>query len=229
MLAERDLVRQGLPLVHAMARRFARRLGSLVNLDDLLSIGHVALLDVARTYDPSRAAFPVYAAAKLRYAMLDGLRRETHGRSGSARLLAVLAAERYGGPEESDDDAPTTLEQDQAAFTALLEGKAAALVLGLLAGATGPEVHEPGHPTPEEQLTRAQLVHAARGAVRSLPDLQRAIVERHYFGGESFQDIARDLDISKGWASRLHDRAIERLKQDLRDPSSIDESVDLPP
>jgi RNA polymerase sigma factor for flagellar operon FliA len=222
MVANGDLVRQGLPVVQSVARRIARRFGGVVHLDDLLGIGHVALIEIARSYDPSRASFVAYAASRLRWAMLDGLRRETHGRSSSARVLAVMAAERYVDGAELELDAPTTEQQDQAALTALLEGQAAAMALALAAGAPDPDLVGPRSQTPEEQLERAQLVHAARDALCMLPERERALIERHYFGGEPFDAIARDLAIDKSWASRLHTRAIDRLRAALRDPSSVD-------
>src|ERR1700738_3642865 len=100
MLAEVDLVHQGLPVVQMVSRRIARRLGGHVQLDDLLGIGNLALVEVARGYDPSRAEFPSYAATRLKWAILDGLRRETHGRSTAARVLAVMASERLAEATE---------------------------------------------------------------------------------------------------------------------------------
>ena len=228
MLADRDLVRQGLPLVQSVARRIARRLGGFVQVDDLLGIGHVALVEAARSYDPERATFAAYAGSKLKWAMLDGLRRETHGRSATARILAVIASERYGEGAEPERDEPTTQEEDQAALTAFLDGHAAALALGLMAGPPDPDLVVRRAQNPEDQLSRAQIVHAARAAVATLPERERALVERHYFGGEAFDVIARDLGVSKSWASRLHDRAIDLLSRALRDPSEAEPEAPAP-
>jgi RNA polymerase sigma factor for flagellar operon FliA len=223
-LAERDLVRQGLPVVQAVARRIAGRVGGSTSVDDLLGIGHVALLEVARRYDPARSTFVPYAALKLKWAMLDGLRRETHGRSASARLLAVIASERHAdGAGATDSGDPTTAEDDREALRSFLAGQSTALALGLMAGPPHVDPTQPSAPNPEEQLARAQTVHAARAAVASLPEKERALIDRHYFGGEPFNVIAADLGISKSSASRLHDRAIERLDRILRD-----QSVDQP-
>src|SRR3954471_13945250 len=102
MVTEADLVREGLPVVEAVSRRVARRLGGLAELDDLLSIAKIALYDVVRSYDPSRAAFTVYASWKLKWAIFDEVRRQTHGRSAAARLSAVMASERYGEAFDSE-------------------------------------------------------------------------------------------------------------------------------
>jgi RNA polymerase sigma factor for flagellar operon FliA len=217
MFAERDLVRQGLPVVQAVAQRIARRIGAGVNIDDLLGIGHLALLEVAKTYDPGRATFAAYAGARLRWAMLDGLRRESHGRSIAARVLAVMASERYGLGADPNSDEPATLEQDQARLRAFLEGQAAALAMGLLAATPEVVVGSSGSDeNPEDQLLKAQSVHKARAAVQALPERERELIERHYYGGEQFDAIARDLGISKSWASRLHDRAIEAIGQAVK-------------
>jgi RNA polymerase sigma factor for flagellar operon FliA len=218
VLAEVDLVRQGLPVVQMVARRIARRLGGHVHLDDLLSIGNLALMEAARDYEPGRATFAAYAASKLKWAILDGLRRETHGRSTAARVLAVMASERFAEAEEtrSPSDEPTTLEQDRESLTCLLEGQAAAMALGLLATAHDPTVGPAPAPNPEEALVTAEIHHVAQRAVAALPDRERALVERHYFGGEQFDAIARDLGISKSWACRLHERAIGTLGGAMR-------------
>ena len=54
------------------------------------------------------------------------------------------------------------------------------------------------------------------GLVRDLPDRERALIDRHYFGGEPFDEIAKDIGISKSWASRLHAQAIQKLAAALR-------------
>ena len=208
MAAERDLIRKGLPVVQAMAQRIARRLGGCVHADDLMGMGHIALLEIARTYNPSLSSFDTYASNKLKWAMLDGVRRETHARASAARAWAVIASERFGEGREPESEEPTTQEQDQASFREYMRGKAAAMAVGLLSGPFDPTLQTE---TPEERLARAETVEVARAAVRALPDRERALLERHYFGGEPFDVIARDLGISKSWASRLHDRAITTL------------------
>ena len=71
--------------------------------------------------------------------------------------------------------------------------------------------------SPEEVTARAQVAASVRGALSDLPERERALVERHYYGGEAFEAIAEDLGISKSWASRLHERAIATLGKALRE------------
>jgi RNA polymerase sigma factor for flagellar operon FliA len=204
-----------------VSRRLARRLGSQVSLDDLVGIGNLALLAIARTWDPSRATFVAYATWRLKYAILDGFRRETHGRIVAARAAALIASERLadaraGAPEP---DAPTTLEEDQAALSDLLAGHAAALAIGLVTVPRDDVLHVD---TPEEEVQKAEIAEVVKSAILTLPDRERALMERHYYGGEQFDAIAEDLGISKSWASRLHERAVQAVRQAVDPPPPAD-------
>ncbi len=218
MLAEVSRLEEGMAVVDAVAYRLSRRLGSHVELEELQGIGRLALLRIADTYDPARSTFTAYAAYKLKWAIFDEVRRMTHARSALARLNAVMASERHleqaPDPNESGD---LSAEGFQSQLTSLLEGQAAALALGL---STSPEdasgaAEDSG--TPEEVLSRAEVAASVRGALSTLPERERALVERHYYGGEPFDVIAEDLGISKSWASRLHERAITALGKALRE------------
>jgi RNA polymerase sigma factor for flagellar operon FliA len=219
MVAEADLVREGLPVAEAVSRRVARRLGGLVELNDLYSIAKIALYDVVRTYDPSRAAFAVYAASKLKWAIFDEVRRLTHGRSVAARLNAAMASERFGAAfdiELGARDEPPSIEDWQARLSTMLAGHAAALAVGLAQSSVDVMRVADAAASPEEQAARAEIADRLRRSVEALPERERALVERHYYGGEPFEAIAEDLGISKSWASRLHERAITQLGKALR-------------
>jgi RNA polymerase sigma factor for flagellar operon FliA len=211
MLAQNDLVSEGLPVVVSVCRRLARRLGRSVSIDDLIGIGNLALLGITRTWDPARATFVAYATWRLKFAILDGLRRETHGRIAAARATALIASEHLSDAwaDKPDPDAPTTQEEDQAALSDLLAGHAAALAVGLVTVSRDEAMHVD---TPEEEVERAELARVVKDAILSLPERERALMERHYYGGEAFEAIAGDLGISKSWASRLHERAILAVK-----------------
>jgi RNA polymerase sigma factor FliA len=217
-LAEVDRIEEGMAVVDAVAYRLARRLGAHVELEELQGIGRLALLRIAETYDPARSTFAAYAAYKLKWAIFDEVRKMTHARSALARLNAVMASERHleqaANPNEVTD---LSVEGFQSELTSLLEGQAAALALGLLTCRedTMRAADEAG--SPEEVTSRAEVAASVRGALSTLPERERLLVERHYYGGEPFDVIAEELGISKSWASRLHERAIATLGRALRE------------
>jgi RNA polymerase sigma factor for flagellar operon FliA len=66
-----------------------------------------------------------------------------------------------------------------------------------------------------ERIDDHRLAGRLDQALAALDQRERELVRRHYFDGEPVQDIARDLGISRAWASRLHARALARLRDQL--------------
>jgi len=69
--------------------------------------------------------------------------------------------------------------------------------------------------TPEDLVANAELSDRLRAIVAELPDRERAIIERHYFGDETLEAAAASIGLSKSWGSRLHARAIESIARAL--------------
>jgi RNA polymerase sigma factor for flagellar operon FliA len=70
--------------------------------------------------------------------------------------------------------------------------------------------------SPEEAVANAELLARIRDAIAERPDAERRLLERHYFEDVSFEETARELGLSKSWASRLHSRAIEGVAKALK-------------
>jgi RNA polymerase sigma factor for flagellar operon FliA len=218
-------VEGALDLVDAIARRLHRTIGSPAALEDLVSVGRMGLLEAARRYDPDRGVpFRAFAAHRIRGAVLDGMRRLGHApRRAYARMRGVEAAARVSEaaledlalpppPGSGPSDADRQLGDHLAAM-------ATAMAVGLLAaparGEDGLVTAVDDAPDPEELTSREQLLALVRAALTELPADEAALVRRHYLEGEQFDEVARDLGISKSWASRLHTRAIQRLTRRL--------------
>jgi RNA polymerase sigma factor for flagellar operon FliA len=176
--------------------------------DDLVGIGNLALLDLVRSYDPSRASFATYVSSKLQWTILDAVRRETHGRVASARATAVSGAERFAEAvsDRETGPLPRTIEEDQESLSGFLAGHAAALAVGLVA--SRPSM---ASSNPEEEVGRAELASLLKETIGRLSEPKRTLVERHYYRGDPFDAIAHDLGISKSWASRLHAEALAEI------------------
>lgn len=224
------LVHEALPLVGPVARHLARQLGAFGEIDELEAVGRAALVEIARGFDPVRGIFSAFARARLRWAMLDSVRRETHGRMFSSRAVALAAAERVA--RETAEAPPDPSASDEAHVLRLrgvLAAQAAAMVTALVAPfadePTGTGEHPtaprtgrpPRDPSPEDILLRVRQAEALREAVATLEPRQRDIIEQHYFAGERFDRIAERLGVSKSWLSRLHAQAIEKLAAKMRD------------
>jgi RNA polymerase sigma factor (sigma-70 family) len=65
----------------------------------------------------------------------------------------------------------------------------------------------------ERDVAIGRDVIALDRALKRLPSKERMLLGLMYFEGESLTDAAREIGVSKGQASKLHKRALERLSQ----------------
>jgi len=181
------LVRDHLPLVRALARRIAPSARPFLELGDLLSIGTEALLVASRRFDRNRnVAFGSFAYRRVRGAMIEGLGAAGPHSRGRRRR-------RAGRPERRA--LPVLCEYDDRRQA----GAGCRELATMLA----------------ERIDDHRLAGRLDEALAALDERERDLVRRHYFEGEPVQDIARDLGISRAWASRLHARALARLRDRL--------------
>ncbi len=214
--------RSELDLVDLNARQVARRLATpLVTLDDLRSFGREGLLQAARTFDEAHGVpFRRWANLRIRGALIDGVRQwGALPRRVYRELRAIGAADgQQGAYDEEDAASPAaTPEAAEARLTTYLAGLATAMAVGSMAAAARERAGADGHdPTPEDLVANAELVARVRSVVARLPDAERTLVERHYFGDETLEQAAASLGLSKSWGSRLHARAIDAIAREMR-------------
>jgi len=210
-----------LDLVDIIARQMNRRIAPAATVDELCSFGREGLLQAARTFDESRGVpFRRWANVRIRGAMIDGIRQFGQLPRRLYRELRALEAgdhvlEAY---DEEDSASPvTTPEEADTRLTSYLAGIATAMAVGTMAPAPREGVDPEGREvTPEDLVARAELGVRVRAIVAGLPDRERALIERHYFGDETLEAAAASLGLSKSWGSRLHARAIESITREFR-------------
>lgn len=215
-----------LDLVEILARQVGRTVGDAVELQDLISYGREGLLDAARRFDESRGVpFRAYANFRVRGAIIDGVRAMSRvPRRVYERVGALAAAGRISEGALEDLQVPNAPgsgpRHAEQALQEHLGSMATAMAVGLLCPTVRGDEGEPTPlsvaPTPEEAMARAELLHAVETAIEDLPKDEATLIRRHYFDGERFDHVARDLGLSKSWASRLHTRAVQRLTKRLQ-------------
>ena len=215
-------VAEQMELADIIARQLRRQLGTSHDLDDLRSAGREGLLMAARSFDESRGVpFRRWANLRIRGAIIDFLRQTGElPRRVHARLRAIEAGDRVqDGLLEEDAAAPagSAADADQR-LDAYLAGIATAMALGFLQTGSGPDPEDvrDQSQSAEEQLGREELVALVRKVIGERPEAERHLLVRHYFDGITFDEAAKELGLSKSWASRLHTRAIDGLTKELK-------------
>jgi len=208
---DRILQHQG--LVRHVADAVWQIIGKAVPLEDLIGYGQIGLIEAVDRFQPeTRCQFSTYAYYRIRGAILDGLcklqglsRRLMEKLRFYRGLHEVLAARYETGASSMED-----LEQ---IWRALDESLHDGLVLFMLAHAS---VISDEDPRPDSEGEAAALVAEWRRQIRQsleqLPEMERRLVQKVYFEGLSLSEAAEQMGISRSWACRLHQRAVQTLR-----------------
>jgi len=96
-----DWVERGLALVRPIADSLRRRLPASIETEDLVGAGRLALVKLARSYDPGRGVpFEIWAKFRIRAAMIDSIKRRPFREAKHARLDFTPAG-NFPSPEDS--------------------------------------------------------------------------------------------------------------------------------
>jgi RNA polymerase sigma factor for flagellar operon FliA len=207
-------IEEALPLVGVVARRMAASLPPHFPLDDLIAAGRAGLVDAAARYEPARGVrFTTFAHYRIRGAILDFVRAAarddvgTRARFNAEAAVDALITERLGAPPQDDSQAAAA-----SALNELLGEMATAFTLAELAAETAPA---PPAPDPETAAADAQRGAHVTTALDRLPELERGMLQRVYYQGQSVSEAGEAMGMSRSWSGRVHARALSALREKL--------------
>lgn len=206
-------------LVRNIAWKIHKRLPNWIEIDELIAYGQVGLIEAANKFDPDRGfRFTTFAYYRIRGAIFDGLSemswfkaRDFH--RGRYETLAGDLLESEA--EQADEDATYSALQNADWMTGVSTRLA---VVSLMSGsAEGNEADrvEASEDAPSHDLEVSELIQALRQSVKGLPEQQRDLIELAYFQGLTLKQAGEKLGISKSWASRVHEKALNALSKGL--------------
>jgi RNA polymerase sigma factor for flagellar operon FliA len=211
------LIERHLDLPRRVAGAIHHRCREYVELDELIALGNAGLTEAAARFDPGAGVlFTTFAHYRVQGAILDGLRRSCPLPPDKWRqLVALRAASTYleeRGVEAAQTGQPAP--EDHASTLAEVQRAIAAIrtmyVLSFDDALDAFEIaadYDPAH-----ELDRARLRAAVAGAVATLPIRERELVRRHYWQGKNLMEAGADVGVTKSGASRMHARALARLR-----------------
>lgn len=204
------------PYVRSLAAQVRRQFNAQFEMEELVAWGQVGLLEASERFDVRVGAnFLTFAHYRIKGAIYDGLRKMGVLKGTDARAAAVGERansylgnlnDRGGGPREGFAG---DVREVSAAVTGL------ALVFATtLEGSDGLQLSDGAVPA-DERMELEQLKRRVRAAIEKLPEKERRLLEGYYFQNKTLEEAGAEIGQSKSWASRLHARAIELLKQQL--------------
>lgn len=215
------------PYVRSIAAAVRRQFGNRLDFEDLLAYGNVGLLEAAERFDEKIGAnFLTFAHYRIRGAIFDGLRKMgvLRGADQRSAYLSERANTYLTSNAARDTGRATSFGDDIQEIEGAVMSLAAAFAVGL-EGLERLQIKDESL-SPEERLEHRELRERAAAALEQLPDNERRLLVAYYFENKTLEEAGGALGLSKSWSSRLHARAIDRLKGLLDEES---ESVRDPP
>ncbi|MBV9334713.1 MAG: sigma-70 family RNA polymerase sigma factor [Solirubrobacterales bacterium] len=211
-----ELVRSHLPLVRAMARRYA---GRREEFDDLVQAGSVGLVKASSRFDPERGvAFATYVAPAVEGEMRRHLRERSSGvrlprekhkmTSELGRIRGELAASLGRSPDARELAA--ALDADLPEVEELIAADLARHPVVLGSDDSAVELEAEAEPQAESEYR----VLLAEG-LRVLDARERRIVFLRFHADMTERQIARTVGISQAHVSRLLEGALTKLRAEL--------------
>ena len=228
------------PLVKYVAGRVAGRMSGPLDQEDVISSGLFGLLNAVETYDPGRRTkFESYAISKIRWSILDELRK-VDPLSRRARLRAhqterardELVQVLGRAPTESElvrrlgisiTEHRTFLEQYARAQVRSLEARIECQEgpVGGLHDLIGDHSATDPESAAEVAEVRARLVRA----IQDLGEQERVVTTFYYYEGLTLREIGRALNLTEGRISQILHRALMRLRHSLAEDGRLSEGA----
>ncbi len=201
-------------LVERVVRRLSRELDLSCDPEDLRAWGQQGLLEARERFDAARGVrFSTFAYYRVRGAVIDGIRKQGWlRRRAYAKLKAHEAVDLVSEPvAEMEAQQPSLSAEQRAARISDMLGKISAAYLLSALGQGDDDTPQ----TPEEHVDQAMTREVVQRDLAELPERERALLQAVYFEGATIEEAGARLGLSKSWASRMHAKALERMRKSL--------------
>lgn len=218
--SERDaLIEQYHEFVEGLVARLMRAMGlPHRHRDDFMAAGFLGLVEAAGRFDAGRGSdFRSFAFLRVRGAVIDHIRASCD-LSGPAYQIFKALEGAHEIRRQSLEDRCNGVNQhkDRAAEGVEVLSKSAIALAMVRSSTEAPFLKSESDTDPEKEVSKKQMFEKIRAAIATLPEKERTIVEQYYFHDLTLSEVAkRYAGLSKSWVSRLHDRALEMLRDKL--------------
>ena len=213
-------IREHLPLVRRVAWHVHGSMSTLVEVEDLVQVGLVALVEAAASFeDRGQVSFRQYLVTRLRGAMIDELRRQATTTRGAMRrrkqyrqAVATLTAQLGRAPEEA------MIAQHLAIPVAKLRADyvtAEAIRLEPIDDLYADDLPWFADDAPDafEQLAEGQTRELLVAAIAALPEREAQVIQLYYVEELNLEEIGQVFGIGAARVCQIKASAHARLKK----------------
>lgn len=217
-LDDRDeLVERYRPYVFSIVRQVSQKFPVNIDFEELVGYGMLGLLEAADRYDPRRkVSFVTFSHYRIKGAVFDGLRQmgilTRTPNDAWVRREAVLN-DLVQTASDDETEGPSSVDDEIHNVQKFVDSLIPAYLLSL-SEENAPEIADSGD-LQDAVIEFEETVKLVKATVSDLPDKEREIIEALYFKHVTTTELARQMGVNKSWISRLHSKAINRLRQRL--------------
>ncbi|WP_230635911.1 sigma-70 family RNA polymerase sigma factor [Sphingomonas sp. Leaf4] len=217
------IVRRHLPLVRRIAWHVHGHMSSMVDVEDLVQIGLVALVEAVPMFeDRGQVTFEQYLSTRLRGAMIDELRRQATISRGAMqrrrqyqKAVTGLTTELGRAPVPAEIATRlgvplAKLRQDYADIQSLHFDSIDDVYTD-----EGPWFMDEG-PDAFEALAEGELRTRLIAAISALPEREAQVVQLYYVEELNLEEIGQVLGVGAARVCQIKKSAHDRLKKALR-------------
>ena len=211
--AEEALLRENMPLVAAIARRY-QNCG--LAQEDMIQLGSIGLLQALRRFDPTRGlcfstyAVPLIAGEIRRFLRDDGMVK--FSRETKSLALQIERVRREQG-DLTVEELSKVLHVPLEDITAALASRTAALSLDAPTDEDGADLQtflgSADADTEKDALRRVEL----RELFAVLSERERQVLFMRYFQDRTQNEVGKRLGLSQVQISRIEKKALLRMRQ----------------
>ena len=215
------LVRQHLPLVRRIAWHVHGSMSTIVDVEDLVQIGLVALVEAAASAPEQGAGFTAYLQTRIRGAMIDELRRQATTTRGAMRrrrqyhdAVASLTASTGQAPGEAmiAQHLGVSIEKLRTDYVT-----AEAIRMDSIDEVYADDLPWFADDAPDafEQLAESDLRETLIGAIAALPQREAQVIQLYYVEELNLEEIGLVLGVGSARVCQIKAAAHARLKKAL--------------
>jgi RNA polymerase sigma factor for flagellar operon FliA len=187
--------------------------------EDFVSAGLFGLIEAAGRFKPERGQeFKTFAFLRIRGAVIDYIRSSCDVTGYAYRRLKALEIVQQQRQDQLERRSAQSREHPQLLEEGIDQLERAVIIFRLTAKTEREEADDPEQELhdPERKLEKSRRSKKIRDIVATLPEKERIIIEQYYFQDRKLADVAEQFaGLSKSWVSRLHDRAIDMLREKI--------------
>ena len=216
------LISGHMDLVRKIAWHMHGRVGSAIEIDDLIQIGYFGLVTAAQKYSVKEgASFASYAVLRIRGAIVDHLRKSSNlcrttiqMQQKTKMVEASLLKKLHRSPSRQEISDELGIKIDE--FDEWERAFAANVHTSLDAAYDEFSIwFVSKDSSPEQKLNEADLRKSLRMSLEDLSQKEALVIQLYYVEELNVYEIAEVLDVTTGRVSQIKKSAISKLRKSM--------------